>query len=274
MPPKGPPYGMPPSMRRGMIRREPEPERILVSDRPINMSHGSSLGENRTNPTADFLESGSVGTSRIVPPNGPTAPWTPFIDIRTDDRKSLPLTVTLANTLSNAAPAFVSRGQLEARMVWGAGGGSAETIIDFVNGSTFVVVCSALTIDVRNTYVVGSSDVFNLSVFVAKGAKNNGFSPQRTIRQDDFIAATIISPVFNIPDFAKTLRIMTQSEDNTSSPAYDVVFSTQFNEAFQNHIGRNQICPDFRLGADFTKFYIQNRGPEAMTFRAIFELAI
>jgi hypothetical protein len=289
MSPKGPP--IPPSMRRGIIRREPEPDEIFVSDTPINMSQ-ADLGENRRDTTTDFLESGSAGRSTIINPGGVNAAWQSLISVRTEDRRSIPLTVTLSNYLSgnsNIAVILGPRGGLEAKLAWGAGAGSAEAVIDFMNGCIFTLVCSSLEIAIRNTYPAGvaNQNVFNLAAFLSKGPKGSGHNPQRTMSMvlstdanSAIIGAGLRTAAISIPFFARTFTIRRSMSGIFSASKYAPAFMLIVEDGNNGIIdtvmvGRNQVCPVIPISNSAITCWVRNVDVNSLENpQAIFDLAI
>lgn len=265
---------LPPVKHRGMIIRMEDDAR-------------ASPQGGRTNTEKDFLETGSAGASTILQPGGQTAAWKSFISINTEDRKSIPLTVTLSNYISgNSAIAIGSpRGSLDAKISWGAGGGSAEAIIDFMNGCIFTIVCSSLGLDIRNTYPNPgfNQNVFTMSAFLSKGPKGSGFSPQRTIQIiGEISGSSSMSPgessvIAGVPQFAKTVVFARGwSEATHNIPAIEVNINDGNGNAIESIIvGNNQPCPRIVLPNGAISFQIKNRGATSIgTPQAVFDLAI
>lgn len=273
---------LPPVMRR--------PGRIIrVSDEPVNLSRAPGPKGPGGRAEADFLETGSAGASTILIPGGPTAPWRSFINVNTEDRKSIPITVTLSSyLLGNSTIAIgATRGSLDAKVSWGAGGGSAEAIIDFMNGAAFTLVCSSLALDIRNTYPDPgfNQNVFNLSAFISKGPKGSGVTPQRTVQAFGVTTGTQNIPAADqslpvaIPQFAKEgmfARGINGPIGVTDVPAMYIEYRDGNGNPIQSlYIGNNELCPWIPIPNGAVDARVKNIGAvTATTCQFIFDLAI
>lgn len=179
----------------------------------------------------DFLESGSAGSMVNVQVNTPIVPWVAgigpgaggfflqggpsqyiqVINIRTEDRKSIPLTLSFDTSFVKTLNPLRYY-DFTAMIRWGVEGSSSEAEIDIRDGMELSLCASSLTVSIgmRRWFSLAifppvGQDTVNIGAFVSKGAFGKR-AAQRTILGYNELGAT--SVLFPIPSFARDVEVL------------------------------------------------------------------
>ncbi len=170
---------------------------------------------------------------------------------------------------------------LEAVIEWGVKGASAKAVIDFVNGVTFAVVASFLSVRAQVSQTLASADIgatsaaYLLQAFVGPGLAPTR-NPQRTIYTGVVVNNTE-SDVFDIPRFAKRAYLV--GCDPQAAPALTAGFIRFWQSPDGTNCVGNVFCnanqpTPFDVPNAAQYFSVQNGSGADMKMSVVFELGL
>ncbi len=171
---------------------------------------------------------------------------------------------------------------LEAIVMWGVKGHQTLAVIDFVNGTTFSVVASFLSVHAVVSQgipaeIAGTSAAYQLAGFVGPGwAKSNA---QRTVFLGTIPESTE-SAVFDVPRFAKRVHLIGGTADAVPVLVGSYV---RFWQSSDGQPGGNVVATYYQSGNQPVSFDVPNGGAyfsvynqsgSPMKMAAVFELGL